>query len=81
MKYKEWLGRAALAVLMAIALRAAPTRARADDVDTDPGLDGLGNVVSYSLCAGGIFTGAFSGNLNTLLGAMVYCRNVYREAI
>jgi hypothetical protein len=73
-------GRAALVAAMALVLAATPLRAGATEGDADPGLEGVGNIVSYSMCAGGIVAGALSGNLNTLLGAMVFCRQLYREA-
>lgn len=79
MKRSDWWGRTALAAAMALALAAAPLHAREADSEAEP--EGVGNIISYSMCAGGIVAGALSGSLNTLLGAMVFCRQLYRDAL
>lgn len=83
MKRSEGMSRIALAATMALCLAITPLRAKAGeaDADPDPGMDGVGNLISYGMCAGGIVAGALSGNFNTLLGAMVFCRALYRDAV
>jgi hypothetical protein len=80
MKRSDWWGRTALAAAMALALAATPLHALEDDPEAAPP-EGVGNIIAYSMCAGGIVAGALSGSLNTLLGAMVFCRQLYRDAV
>jgi hypothetical protein len=79
MKRSDWRGRTALVAAMALALAATPLHAGEEDTESPP--EGVGNIIAYSMCAGGIVAGALSGSLNTLLGAMVFCRQLYRDAV
>lgn len=64
------------ALTAALALAPAPSRAATDPAD-DP--DGLNNLLSYSLCAAGVAVSVV-GNPKMLVGALIYCFQLYRTA-
>lgn len=80
MKHPEGWGRGVAAGLLALALASAPLQARADTED-ESSTQGWGNIFAYSLCAAGVAVGAVSGSINVMIGAMIYCRQLYREAV
>jgi hypothetical protein len=66
----------AAALAATLALAPAPSRASSDPGD-DP--DGLNNLISYSLCAAGVAVSVVS-NPKMLVGALIYCFQLYRTA-
>ena len=80
MNRSDGWGRVLAVGLLAVTLALAPLPARAAGDDPGP-MDGWGNVWGYSLCAAGVAAGAVSLNINVVIGSMIYCRQLYREAV